>query len=144
MNTDQQNPITLLNTQKQLLDQLLFLLRQEISALASRDIEQLDILSKQKLAILSQLEQTDKKLSALPDLPSLKQQDWFTSNVTELEQLLAECKSQNDINQKTLEQSQLTLERFKNELLAARGKSGLTYTNKGKPSLDSIGKGIKA
>ena len=134
----------LLDQQQQHLDVLLSLLRQELAALASRDIALLDSLTQQKTDLLQQLQQVDLQLSQRPELENCKQQDWFKQQVGALDDLLEQCKRQNDINQQTLEQSQLTLARFKTELLASRGKSGLTYTAKGKPAVESKGKGIKA
>ena len=134
----------LLNQQQQHLDVLLSLLRQELAALASRDISLLEALTQQKTDVLQQVQQLDEQLSLSPELESCKQQDWFKQQVATLDDLLEQCKRQNDINQQTLEQSQLTLARFKTELLSSRGKSGLTYTAKGKPAVESKGKGIKA
>jgi flagellar biosynthesis/type III secretory pathway chaperone len=136
--------ITLLNEQKQHLDELLSLLRQELAALANRDISQLEQISSAKSALLEQLQHTDSVLAQAPELESCKQQDWFKLQVASVDEQLELCKRQNDVNQLTLEQSQLTLARFKTELLASRGKSGLTYTNKGKPTVDAKGKSIKA
>ena len=134
----------LLNQQQQHLDVLLSLLRQELAALASRDISLLESLTQQKTDVLQQVQQLDEQLSQRPELESCKQQDWFKQQVVALDAVLNQCKRQNDINQQTLEQSQLTLARFKTELLSSRGKSGLTYTAKGKPAVESKGKGIKA
>lgn len=136
--------VTLLNQQQQHLDVLLLLLRQELAALANRDIDSLNQLISEKTTVLQQLHQADNALAQMPELENCKQQDWFKQQVALLDQLLEQCKQQNDINQLTLEQSQLTLARFKTELLASRGKAGLTYTSKGKPAVDNKGKGIKA
>lgn len=136
--------ITLLNQQQQHLDELLLLLRQELAALSARDIATLEQLTHTKADTLNQLQQTDSRLAAVPELEQHKQQDWFKEKVAALDVLLDECKRQNDINQQTLEQSQLTLARFKTELLSSRGKAGLTYTSKGKPAVENKGKGIKA
>jgi flagella synthesis protein FlgN len=118
----------LLSQQQQHLDELLSLLRQELAALASRDITLLEQITVAKTSVLQQLQHTDQQLA----------------QVGELDSRLEQCKRHNDINQQTLEQSQLTLARFKTELLTSRGKSGLTYTNKGKPAVENKGKGIKA
>ena len=134
----------LLDQQQQHLDELLLLLRQELAALAKRDISALEHVTAQKAPLLEQLQHTDQQLAQQPDLAHLKQQDWFIQRVQQLDAQLDECKRQNEINQQTLEQSQLTVARLKSELLASRGKSGLTYTSKGKPTVDNIGKGIKA
>lgn len=134
----------LLDQQQQHLDELLSLLRQELAALAQRNITTLEHITAQKAPLLEQLQLTDQQLAQQPDLANLKQQEWFIQRVQQLDAQLDECKRQNDINQQTLEQSQLTVARLKTELLASRGKSGLTYTSKGKPTVDNIGKGIKA
>ncbi|MDX3775686.1 flagellar protein FlgN [Chromatiaceae bacterium AAb-1] len=144
MITNQTDITPLFEQQKEHLNALLSLLRQEIASLAQRDIETLDAVCQQKLVVLNHIQKLDQQIAALPDLVTLKQQPWFKQHVDDIELQLQQCKQQNDINQQALEQSQLTLERFKTELLSARGKAGLTYTNKGKTAVDSKGKGIKA
>lgn len=144
MTTASDDITTLLDQQKQLLDELLLSLRQEIAALANRDITTLENITTVKTTQLLQLQQNDALLAACTGIDEQKHQPWFVEKVEALDVQLQECKRQNDINQQTLEQSQLTLARFKTELLASRGKSGLTYTSKGKPAVDSKGKGIKA
>lgn len=144
MNDTASNVITLLDQQQQHLEALLLLLRQELAALANRDITTAENLMAEKTSLIQKLQQADAALAAEPELAQCKHEQWFTETVTKLDNLLEQCKRQNDINQLTLEQSQLTLERFKTELLASRGKAGLTYTNKGKPTVDNKGKGIKA
>ncbi|MDP5134831.1 flagellar export chaperone FlgN [Rheinheimera baltica] len=137
--------ITLLfDQQQQHLDELLLLLRQELAALASRDIITLEQLTVTKANVLEQLQLSDNALAKHPELNTVKQQEWFKQRVVALDEQLEQCKRHNDINQQTLEQSQLTIARLKTELLSSRGKSGLTYTSKGKPTVDSKGKGIKA
>src|SRR5690606_1479073 len=114
----------LLNQQQQHLDELLLLLRQELAALSNRDINELERITSAKSDVLQQLQQADHQLAQAPELETLKQEDWFKHLVTNIDQQLEQCKRHNDINQQTLEQSQLTLARFKTELLASRGKSG--------------------
>ncbi|HAW93161.1 MULTISPECIES: flagellar export chaperone FlgN [unclassified Arsukibacterium] len=135
---------TLLQQQQAQLDALLLLLRQELAALASRDIEALNTLTLEKQQTLTEIQSTDASIAANEWLQAAREESWFKQQISQLEDSLASCKQQNDVNQITLEQSQLTLQRLKTELLSARGKSGLTYTNKGKPTVDNIGRGIKA
>lgn len=145
MNNSQFEPLSIMLQQQQAqLDALLSLLRQELAALAARDIDILNTLTTDKQNLLSEIQRTDAEIATSPLLQSARTESWFEQQISVLEQLLADCKQQNEVNQITLEQSQLTLQRFKTELLSARGKSGLTYTNKGKPTVDNIGKGIKA
>ena len=135
---------TLLQQQQAQLDALLLLLRQELAALASRDIDALNTLTIEKQQTLTEIQATDASIARSEWLQAARAEPWFNQQIVNLEQSLANCKQQNDVNQITLEQSQLTLQRLKTELLSARGKSGLTYTSKGKPTVDNIGKGIKA
>jgi flagella synthesis protein FlgN len=136
--------IHLLQQQQAQLDALLLLLRQELAALASRDINSLNTITSEKQILLADIQTTDSTIAGSNMLQLARLEPWFTQQISVLEQVLADCKQQNEVNQITLEQSQLTLQRFKTELLSARGKSGLTYTNKGKPTVDNMGKGIKA
>ncbi|WP_372627730.1 flagellar export chaperone FlgN [Arsukibacterium sp.] len=135
---------TLLQQQQAQLDALLLLLRQELAALASRDIDALNTLTIEKQQTLTEIQATDASIAASEGLQAARAEPWFKQQIIKLEESLASCKQQNEVNQITLEQSQLTLQRLKTELLSARGKSGLTYTSKGKPTVDNIGKGIKA
>lgn len=135
---------SLLQQQQQQLNELLSLLRQEFAALAKRDIDTLEQLTGSKLELLTHIQHTDKQLADEPELADCKTNPSFSNSISELEQILTQCKQQNDVNQLTLEQSQLRLAQFKHELLSSRGKSGLTYTSKGQPAVDSKGKGIKA
>jgi len=135
---------TLLNQQQQHLDVLLLLLRQELAALAARDIDSLEQLTAEKIKQLQLIQHTDQQLATHADIAVAKTQTWFSQQVHVLDSILAQCKQQNDVNQLTLEQSQLRLAQFKHELLSSRGKAGLTYTSKGQPAIDNMGKGVKA
>lgn len=136
--------LTLLNEQEQHLDVLLLLLQKELDAIRTRDVEALQHNTEEKIQILDLIQATDEQLTALPELADVKHQDWFKQHLQRLEEKLAQCKFQNQVNSQSVEQSQLVIERFKTELLQSRGRSGLTYTNKGKPSQVDKGPGIKA
>lgn len=144
MNSQFEPLSSLLDQQQAQLDALLLLLRQELAALAARDIDNITRITAEKQHLLNDIQTTDASIAASDLLPPAREQSWFQQNISKLEAILADCKQQNDVNQITLEQSQLTLQRLKTELLSAKGKSGLTYTNKGKPTVDNMGKGIKA
>jgi flagella synthesis protein FlgN len=123
---------------------LLALLKSELAAIASRNVEELDKCCEAKLQCLEDIQQLDTQIAAIPNLTELKTQPWFVENLQAIDDVLQQCKEQNEINSLTLQQSQLIVERFKHELLQNRGKSGLTYTAKGKPAIDNKGSGIKA
>ncbi|EJI84085.1 MAG: flagellar export chaperone FlgN [Alishewanella aestuarii] len=144
MNSSHDLIITVLTKQAAQLDALLLLLKNELSALAERQVETLEQVIAEKTALLTQISATDAELAAQPQLAAVKAEAWFVEQRALLEQKLADCKAQTAVNQQALEQSQLILQRFKNELLGAKGKSGLTYTSKGQPAVENKGPGIKA
>ena len=125
-------------------DALLLLFSIEITALTQRDAVQLDVLVEQKSDLLQKIATLDQTLAELPELESVRGQDWFIQQLAQMDTTLAACKQQTQVNQQVVEQSQLTLQRLKNELLGAQGKSGLTYTSKGQPAVENKGPGIKA
>jgi flagella synthesis protein FlgN len=136
--------LTLLNEQEQHLDVLLLLLQKELDAIRSRDVEALKQNTEEKIKTLDLVQATDEQLTADPLLAEAKTLNWFQEHLQRLEQKLAQCKFQNQVNSQSVEQSQLVIERFKTELLQSRGRAGLTYTNKGKTSQVDKGPGIKA
>ncbi|MDZ7869477.1 MAG: flagellar export chaperone FlgN [Rheinheimera sp.] len=142
--TSQPPVLSLLTQQQEHLEVLLLLLKQELSAISNRDIAALEENSAVKLQRLEQIQQLDQQIASHPQLSQLKTDPSLLSQIRNIDGVLLLCKEQNEINRLTLEQSQLKIERFKHELLQQRGKSGLTYNAKGKPALDSVGKGIKA
>jgi len=144
MNSSHDLIITVLTKQAAQLDALLLLLKNELSALAERQVETLEQVIAEKTALLTQISATDAELAAQPQLAAVKAEAWFVEQRALLEQKLADCKAQTAVNQQALEQSQLILQRFKNELLGAKGKSGLIYTSKGQPAVENKGPGIKA
>lgn len=138
------NLLALLDVQQEQLTLLLSLLTTELTAISQRNVEALEQCVQQKQTLLDAITQLDKNISLHPNLAVEKHTVAFIDKVDVIDVILQQCKIQNDINQQSLEKSQLVLERFKAEILGQRGKSGLTYTAKGKPAIDAIGKGIKA
>lgn len=135
---------TLLNQQQEHLTVLLLLLETELTIIGKRDVSALEQNTDRKAATLDAIQAIDLQISQHPELANAKQRDDFKQCVAQLDAMLTQCKAQNEVNRQAVEQSQLVIERYKHELLTQRGKSGLTYNAKGKPSLDSVGKGIKA
>ncbi len=135
---------TLLNQQQEHLTVLLLLLENELTIIGKRDVAALEQNTVRNATVLDAIQAVDQQISQHPELASAKQRDDFRHCVAQLDAMLTRCKEQNEINRQAVEQSQLVIERYKHELLNQRGKSGLTYNAKGKPSLDSVGKGIKA
>ncbi|WP_419570988.1 flagellar export chaperone FlgN [Rheinheimera sp.] len=123
---------------------LLSLLKQEYSVLSERQIDQLEQLLPEKQQCTEKVAELDQQLSQADELSDLKTQNWFIEQVAKLQQLMGECQQQTRVNQQVVQQSQLVIARLKSELLQSRGRSGLTYTAKGKPAINDKGPGIKA
>ncbi|MFC4656968.1 flagellar export chaperone FlgN [Rheinheimera marina] len=134
----------LLSNQQEQLELLLSLLKKEYSVLSERQIDQLEQLLPEKQQCADKVAELDQQLSQADELSDLKTQKWFIEQVAELQQLMGECQQQTRVNQQVVEQSQLVIARLKSELLQSRGRSGLTYTAKGKPAINDKGPGIKA
>ncbi|WP_233078065.1 flagellar export chaperone FlgN [Rheinheimera soli] len=144
MSTANSSILTLLNEQEQHLDVLLLLLQKELDAIRTRDVEALKSNTEEKIQLLELVQAADQQLAVVPELAEAKEQSWFQEHLQRLEEKLAQCKFQNQVNSQSVEQSQLVIERFKTELLQSRGRAGLTYTNKGKAAQVDKGPGIKA
>ncbi|MDF3125866.1 flagellar export chaperone FlgN [Rheinheimera sp. 1928-s] len=144
MSTANSSILTLLNEQEQHLDVLFLLLQRELDAIRTRDVEALKSNTEEKIQLLELVQTADQQLAVLPELAEAKEQSWFQEHLQRLEEKLAQCKFQNQVNSQSVEQSQLVIERFKTELLQSRGRAGLTYTNKGKAAQVDKGPGIKA
>lgn len=144
MSTANSSILTLLNEQEQHLDVLLLLLQRELDAIRTRDVEALKSNTEEKIQLLELVQAADQQLAVVPELAEAKEQSWFQEHLQRLEEKLAQCKFQNQVNSQSVEQSQLVIERFKTELLQSRGRAGLTYTNKGKAAQVDKGPGIKA
>lgn len=134
----------LLSSQQEQLELLLSLLKQEYSVLSERQIDQLEQLLPEKQQCTEKVAELDQQLSQADELSDLKTQNWFIEQVAKLQQLMGECQQQTRVNQQVVQQSQLVIARLKSELLQSRGRSGLTYTAKGKPAINDKGPGIKA
>lgn len=141
---EESNLTTLLQQQQAQLSALLSLLQLELQVLARHDATALDDLTTQKTALLNAISNTDLALSQDESLATQKNAPWFIDYIDALTDMLNACKHQTQVNQQVLDHSQLTLQRLKNDLLSAKGKSGLTYTSKGKPAVENKGSGVKA
>jgi flagella synthesis protein FlgN len=143
--TNQLPPLLpLLQQQQEHLSVLLALLETERTTLATNQFDLFEQNTEAKLECLQTIRQLDDEIASHATLQQVKTADWFVKEVQAIDNILAQCKELTAINQQILEQSQLRVDALKYQLLQGSGKSGLTYNAKGKPALDSIGKGIKA
>ncbi|WP_017446326.1 flagellar export chaperone FlgN [Gayadomonas joobiniege] len=134
----------LLNRQKESLKNLMALLTRELDAFKLRQPQQIEELNQQKVVLLQQIESLDKSIEQLPELAALKQQDEFIDAVAEIQTLLADVKSQNQINERVIRTSLGNLQRLKQKILSLKNHDAMTYDKLGQAQSQTLGKGIKA
>jgi len=129
--------------QKQNLDSLWLTLQNELEAINTRNGNALENSAKEKLALLNKISKLDKKLisSSLEQLkdsiPSIQK------DITDINELLSNCKQQNDLNAHAAHQTQIAVKKVTDILLGSI--KSLTYDNKGKSQAGTLlSKGIKA
>ncbi|GAA5131992.1 flagellar export chaperone FlgN [Thalassotalea piscium] len=123
-----------LDQQLQQLQQLLLILEQEKEILIKSDPEQLTSIGLVKDEILLAIQSLDKQIEQSVQFRQGKAQGLYDNALAQIEQCLLQCKDQNTVNGKIIQQSQLAVERMKTSLLQSHNKSSLTYDNKGKTS----------
>jgi flagella synthesis protein FlgN len=132
----------LLDHQIQQLVALQQLLKDELTALKHRDIEQITEIARQKSSLLNRLQEADHQLT-----PLLTENDNINDDASrqQIEQMLETCKQLNEINGQTLKMSMAGLARLQNMLASVRNEtSGTTYDQSGQTrSGGKLGNGIK-
>ncbi|MGB1197882.1 MAG: flagellar export chaperone FlgN [Thalassotalea sp.] len=123
-----------LNQQLQQLQQLLLVLEQEKDILIKNDPEKLTEIGLVKNEMLITIETLDKQIEQSVQFRQDKAKGLFDESLAQIKSCLAQCKEQNIVNGKIIQQSQLAVERMKTSLLQNHNKSSLTYDNKGKTS----------
>ena len=143
MKTSLENAIT---SQHAFLQELKFLLEQELHLISSREPETLMSLLQKKQELLDKIEAQDsavdtlyKRADAKGDIPEV-----CDSLLQECKQVLFECKYLTQINAKSVEQGQLRLWHLRNFMMELRAKESMTYDRSGRTTGDSSSKGVSA
>ncbi|WP_087021595.1 flagella synthesis protein FlgN [Thaumasiovibrio subtropicus] len=137
--------LTLLEQQKQLLNDLLVILDAEKDAIAARQSTDIEQQAKEKLAKLNQIQQQDAIIGRHPDKAQLKEDDALKGLVGELEALLNTCHMHNEVNGEALQRAQLSFHKLNNLFQQSRGKSQMGYNSEGvATNIRSLGTNIKA
>jgi len=134
----------LLNLQKSELGKLHDLLANELIILTARDLTELEKKAQEKELLLKNINQLDQAINQQSDLKSLKENNFFSEEVTEIITLLENCKKQNEINGQIINNSQIAINRFKGMLQQSIANNSMTYDNKGKTNINLNSIGIKA
>ena len=92
MNSQFEPLSSLLQQQQAQLDALLLLLRQELAALAARDIDAINTITIDKQSLLTEIQATDTNIAGSELLDTARNESWFKQQIALLEAVLAACK----------------------------------------------------
>lgn len=117
-------------------------LNQELDAIVKRDHESLISVVEAKMTLLQSIQQRDLHIAKL-----VEQADSDTTEyqpvINQINEVLTECKKQNDVNQVAANQSQIASQKLKN-ILFGKGHTGYDKTGKSFSLPNPIARGLKA
>ncbi|WPC74796.1 flagella synthesis protein FlgN [Vibrio porteresiae] len=121
------------------------LLEHEKIAITSRVSVDIEALAKQKLTLVSQLQQTDKRIATHPHVSSLTEDQYLNDLVEQIRAIVADCQQANMVNGEALNRAQLSFNKLNNLMQQSLGKTGMTYNATGQTrSVSTLGTNIKA
>ncbi len=142
MNSDNVNE--LLDIQLSELTKLEELLSNELTILKNRELASLEQQAHAKEKILSNINQLDQTISQHASLKDLRENPRYTDKVDQIIALFSNCKQQNEINGQIINNSQISINRFKTMLQKSITNNSMTYDEKGKTNINVRSVGIKA
>lgn len=124
---------------------LLALFEQEKHAITQRVSSEIEQIAKQKMALVTTLGDTDKRIESHPDVKSLTEDEYLIQHVHQIQDLIQQCKMANDINGQALERAHISFNKLNNILNQSQSKMGMTYSADGQTkSISTLGTNIKA
>jgi flagella synthesis protein FlgN len=142
MNIDNINE--LLDLQLTELTKLQSLLIDELSILKNRELSSLEAQTHEKEKRLTSINQLDQAISKHTTLKDLQKDPLFHDKMVQIIELFKNCKKQNEINGQIINNSQISINRFKNMLQKSITNNSMTYDDKGKTNINVRSIGIKA
>ncbi|WP_372766377.1 flagellar export chaperone FlgN [Pseudoalteromonas sp.] len=132
----------ILSQQQSELDEMAQLLAQELDAIVARDHELLISVVERKVELLRSMQQRDQHIATFIEQGKVDITT-FQEQVNQINQLLAECKNQNDVNQIAANQSQIASQKLK-DILFGKSQTGYDKTGKSISLPNPIARGLKA
>lgn len=135
-----------LTNQQDQLTQMITLLEKERLLLKARNIIELEVLIQKKQELLQKIADLDKEISQNTNQHDLlKEGASLFIQKQKLEDLLKQCKQNNEINGKAITLSLESNTRFSNLLNSVLNRNNLTYDQKGNTQIsNTLGKGFTA
>jgi flagella synthesis protein FlgN len=124
---------------------LSLLLAEETKAIAARESSEIERIAKEKMTLVGQLQQTDKRLSEHQDVHRLTDEAPLAQKVADIKSVVLDCQQLNDINGQSLQRAQLSFNKLNNLMQQSHGKIGMTYNAGGQThTLSTLGTNLKA
>ena len=125
--------------------ELIQALSDERYAITSRNSQEIEKCAHKKIALINQLQTTDQRISAHPDIDTLKTDAELAKTVREIQLLVDDCKQENLINGEALQRAQLSFNKLNNLMQQTQGKLGMTYDSDGQTkNVTTLGTNLKA
>ncbi|MBQ8706837.1 MAG: flagellar protein FlgN [Succinivibrionaceae bacterium] len=118
-----------LERQKQILDELNKLLKDEFAVLKNRQAFSLPKINQRKQALLSELTANDRAIGQLPDRDDLK--TVYKTQMEEIQKQLQICQKQNAVNGRLIQLSITSNRRLGMTLSKLKDRNSMTYDDKG-------------
>ena len=124
---------------------LKILLEEERECLTKKSFSELNTLLFSKQKLLQNIGNSDKLISTVENLAIIENNKDLFSLKNDIENILLECKKNNDINGQLIEMSMKSNKHLMQILTQAKGQNSVTYDQKGVLNRGSLlGKNIKA
>ncbi|MGO1297185.1 MAG: flagella synthesis protein FlgN [Vibrio sp.] len=121
------------------------LLENEKIAITSRVSADIETYAKQKITLVSQLNNTDQRIASHPEVSTLTNDSELSQMVTDIRTLVARCQEANTVNGEALVRAQMSFNKLNNLMQQSLGKTGMTYTETGKTrGVSTLGTNLKA
>lgn len=120
-------------------------LEQEKLAITNRVSKDIELIAKQKVTLIDQLQVTDDRIRRHPDVENLASNPELSPLVEQVRQIITECQQANEVNGQALQRAQLSFNKLNNLMKQSQGKLGMTYTAEGQTkNVTTLGTNIKA
>ncbi len=120
-------------------------LEQEKVAIANRVSKDIEVIAKQKITLIEQLQTTDERVRKHPDVATLSTDPELSPLVDQIRTIVSECQQANEVNGQALQRAQLSFNKLNNLMKQSQGKLGMTYTPEGQTkNVTTLGTNIKA
>ena len=120
-------------------------LEQEKIAITSRISADIESIAKQKIALITRLQQTDQRIANHPHLNQLTEDEHLHNLLAQIRSIIHDCQQANLVNGEALARAQVSFNKLNNLMQQSHGKIGMTYNATGQThTVSTLGTNLKA